>query len=197
MAEIHRADPGARKLAVGCIVAISILGATTLLLFEQHRDSLAAWLLKDHSPFNAKLTAVFLVLVVGLAPLLAVASWTLAFGARVIRGNRHPPVDTKVIRDTPVVRGAAARVRGRVYQVLAALVLLAAVSSFWVLWKLWVPLVTRVSLPALRVYEDHAHCSANKHLELTVASELAISLPHRGSAAAQARRWAAYTRSAR
>jgi len=138
MAEIHRADPEARKLVIGCIVAVSILGATTLLLFEQHRDFFAAWLLEDHSSSSAKVTMVFLFLLVGLAPLLVGASWLWAFGARVIRGNRHPPEDTRVIHDTPVVRGAAARVHGRVYQVLAALFFLAAVSGFWVLWKLWI-----------------------------------------------------------
>jgi len=78
---------------------------------------------------------VFLVLVVGL---LAGASWLWTFGARVIRGNRHPPEDTRIIHDTPVVRGDAARVRRRVYQALTALLFLAAVSGFWVLWKLWI-----------------------------------------------------------
>lgn len=81
---------------------------------------------------------MFLVLVVGLAPLLAGASWLWAFGARVIRGNRHPTEDTRVIHDTPVVLGTAARVRGRVYQAIAALFYLVAVSGFWVLWKLWI-----------------------------------------------------------
>ena len=81
---------------------------------------------------------VSLVLVVGLAPLLAGASWLWALGVRVIRGNRYPPEDTRVIHDTPVVRGAAARARGRVYQALAALFFLAAASGFWALWKLWI-----------------------------------------------------------
>jgi hypothetical protein len=65
------------------------------------------------------------------------AAWVWSLGVRVLRGNRHPPEGVKVIRDTPVSRGAAARLYGRLYQGLAALFVLAGLSILGLLWMVW------------------------------------------------------------
>jgi hypothetical protein len=77
------------------------------------------------------------LIVLCLLPLPIGAAWMWSFGARVVRGNRHPPEGTKLIRDTPVVRGAVARRHGRGYQALAGLFLFAFLSTLWALWQLW------------------------------------------------------------
>ena len=65
------------------------------------------------------------------------AAWVWNFGVRVLRGNRHPPEGVKVIRDTLVSRGAAARLYGRLYQALAALLVIAGLSVLALFWMVW------------------------------------------------------------
>jgi hypothetical protein len=104
-------------------------------LFDSYRESLLGWVVAD--PSRGKITALLLIFALCFVPALAAAAWMWSFGTRVVRGDRHPPEGTKLIHDTPVVRGAAARRHGRVYQALAGLFLLASLSMLWVLWQLW------------------------------------------------------------
>lgn len=137
MAEIHQADPRSRRLALMCVAVAAVLGSGALLLLESHRQSLLSWFQGSSSHVQASIIVAALVLL--LAPLFLMAAWVWNFGARVLRGNRHPPEGVKVIRDTPVSRGAAARLYGRLYRALAALLVLAGFSVlalFWMVWRL-------------------------------------------------------------
>lgn len=137
MAEIQQADPRSRRFALMCIAVAAVLGSGALVLLESHRQSLLSWFQGSSSHAQASIIVAALVLL--LAPLFLMAAWVWNFGVRVLRGNRHPPEGVKVIRDTPVSRGAAARLYGRLYQALAALLLLAGLSVlglFWIVWRL-------------------------------------------------------------
>ena len=135
MAEIQQADPRSRRLALMCVAVAAVLGSAALILLESHRQSLLSWF--QGSSSRAQVSIIVAALVLLLAPLFLMAAWVWNFGVRVLRGNRHPPEGVKVIRDTPVCRGAAARLYGRLYQALAALLVLAAFSVLWLSWMLW------------------------------------------------------------
>ncbi|MCI0666889.1 MAG: hypothetical protein L0Y43_02405 [Methylococcaceae bacterium] len=135
MEEIDRADPGARRTAFRFLVIATLLGAGALLAFEHYREALLAWFSAD--PSRARWNVIFLTLVLALSPLLIAAAWAWTFATRVVRGNRYPPEGAKLIRDTPVVRGAAARLRGRVHQALAGAFLFASLGILWILWQVW------------------------------------------------------------
>ena len=135
MAEVQQADPGTRRFTLVCLVAAAGLGTGALVLLDSYRQSLLSWFLA-HEP-NVQGTIIVTTLLVLLMPLLLMAGWVWRYGIRVLRGNRHPPQGVKVIRDTPVIHGADARLYGRLYQALAAVFVLAALSVLWFFWMLW------------------------------------------------------------
>ena len=55
----------------------------------------------------------FLSAVVLSAPLVAFAVYLWSLGAKVLRARQFPPPGYRVIRDTPVIGGQAAVLRGR------------------------------------------------------------------------------------
>ena len=135
MAEVQQADPRTRRFALLCLVLAAGLGTGALVLLDRYRQSLSSWFLGNER--NAQLTIIVLALLLLLVPLLLMAGWVWRYGIRVLRGNRHPPQGVKVIRDTPVVHGAGARLYGRLYQALAAGFVLVALSVLWLFWVLW------------------------------------------------------------
>jgi hypothetical protein len=135
MAQIQQADPGTRRFALVLLAATAVLGAGALALLDSYRQSLLSWFRAIES--QVQLIIIVAALLVLLVPLLVMAAWVWSYGDRVLRDNRHPPEGVKVIRDTPVSHGAAARLYGRLYQGVAALFVLAALSVLWVSWMLW------------------------------------------------------------
>jgi hypothetical protein len=81
--------------------------------------------------------AVGSALLVLCAPLLLLAAWMWTYGVRVLRANRHPPPGVRLVRDTAVSRGAAAGRYGRLYQVFAAVLVVATLIVVRLVWALW------------------------------------------------------------
>jgi hypothetical protein len=135
MAEVQQADRATRRLALISVVVAAGLGTGALILLDRHRHSLLSWFMANERHVQVGVIVVALALL--LVPLLLMAAWVWRYGVRVHRESRHPPEGVKLIRDTPVVRGAAARLYGRLCQALAALFVLAALSVVWVSWMLW------------------------------------------------------------
>ena len=135
MSQVQRADPETRRFALVGLVVAAGLGTAILVLLDRYRQSLLSWLLANEPHVQVGILVVALLVL--LVPLLLMAAWIWTFGFRVLRGNRHPPEGVKVIRDTPVIHGPAARLYGRLYQALAALLVLAAFSLLWASWMLW------------------------------------------------------------
>jgi len=70
---------------------------------------------------------------------VAVALWAWRLGARIVASGRFPPPGTRVVSNTPILTGEAAKRRGRALQwlgvtLLILLLLLAAVA--WQLMRL-------------------------------------------------------------
>jgi hypothetical protein len=120
MNEIQRADPVARRRAVLVVIIGPLVGGITIFAFERYRRPLEQWLLSDPDQLAQRLTPVTVfVAVVITAPLFALAAHLWVRGTSVCRYQRFPLQGERLLRDTPVVRGHAAAVRGRVLQLFA------------------------------------------------------------------------------
>jgi hypothetical protein len=140
MTEVRRADPAARRLTV-LLVIVGVLVATLLIVgFERYRTLLRDWLLSEPGELGYRVRLVFFLSAAVLsAPLVAFAVYLWSLGAKVLRARQFPPPGYRVIRDTPVIGGQAAVLRGRDLKVLAACLGVASVLLWLLLGRLaWV-----------------------------------------------------------
>ena len=61
-----------------------------------------------------------------VAPVLAASTYLFRYAAKAVAAERMPPPGFAVVRDTPIITGRTAVVRGRVVQAACAAILLAA-----------------------------------------------------------------------
>jgi hypothetical protein len=133
MSELQKADPRARRAAL-IVVAIGTLGgAGLILLFETYRTDVAAWIAADDRRIRLVIAALVLLTA---GPALAMAAYLWRLGHRTIESDRYPPPGLRVVRDTRVVIGPAARRVGRVVQVAASVLAGGGVLLAVSLWRL-------------------------------------------------------------
>jgi len=135
--EIQKADPAARRQAVLVIIIGAAVGALLIAGFEHFREPLLKWLSSEPAETlrRAKLAAYVSAFVLTV-PVIAFAIYLWLLGVKVLRAQRYPPPGLRVIRDTPVIGGRDAVIRGRVIQVLAVCLGVSAVLLCLSLW--WV-----------------------------------------------------------
>ena len=126
MDEIQRADPGAKRKAIWIVGMTALLGAGTLWVFEIYQDEFVAWLVDNLDYLAQNTLVVFFMAAVCAAPLIASAIILFLLGRRIVKGQRFPPPDYPVYRDTRVLKGSRAIRRGRIAQLLSLVILLAA-----------------------------------------------------------------------
>jgi len=132
--EIQAADPRSRRLAVTIVGCAAAAGALLIIVAQQFRPEFEAWLQQD---LRARFRLVIAALTIATTgPVLALAAYSWDLGRRIVRAGRFPPPALRLIRDTPVVTGEAARRRGRLIQWFAAALGLAAVFLAVFLWRL-------------------------------------------------------------
>ena len=102
------------------IVFATATGALLIAGFEHFRELFHEWLSSEpaETARRAEL-AVYVSAFILSAPVIAFAVFLWLLGARVLRAQQFPPPGFRVIRDTPVVGGRGATVRGHVIQILA------------------------------------------------------------------------------
>jgi len=117
MSEVIPADPAYRMRIVILVLLLVAVGAGAIVWLERTWASIDPGTV-DPDAVQEVLTIapVFLGL-----PLLILSLWLARFSFRVRREERFPPEGVKVIRDTQLVTGAAARLRARIGFVLAFL----------------------------------------------------------------------------
>lgn len=137
MAEVHRADPGARRLAL-TIVGIG-LAAGLLLLWGLETGSHAAarWLREDPAAMmaRARLLLIGLAIVMG-GPPIAAGVYLWRFGGRTVTAGRFPPPEARMVQDTLVLAGEPARSRGRLIRGAGAVLVLAGIGMLVLLLRL-------------------------------------------------------------
>ena len=132
--QIQKADPRARSKAAIVIAGGALLGATLILLGNKYRPAFEGWISQDAYP---RLRIAFAAVLAAFAgPMLAFAAYFWRAGSRVVRAGRFPVPGAAVVRDTVVLRGAAARRRGRMLQICAVALVLTAAVLCALLWRL-------------------------------------------------------------
>jgi hypothetical protein len=136
MTEIRRTDAAARRLALVVLALGAIAGLLLIVGIESYASPLRDWLFAEPRETARRVT----VLVFGIAailsmPLLAFAGWLWVLGSKVLHAREFPPPGTRVIRDTPVVHGQAAALRGRGIRLLAICLVAVSAALWWLLWR--------------------------------------------------------------
>lgn len=117
--DVVPADLRLRRIALWALLGAALLGvATTRWLLPALADALLRARLEGRItiPLACYLFLALILLVAGLV--IAFALYAIRFGKRVRDGALYPPVGTRVIRNTRVVRGPLAVLIGRVQVVL-------------------------------------------------------------------------------
>ncbi len=133
--EIVPADRRLRRLAVAAVVLLSIGGVAGILSLRSSMDQIDK-LKEDDLPAAAhRLQSVVAVVAwVGGLSFVGCALWLFQLGWRTNRAGRYPPPGMKVIKDTPVRTGSAARAIANLALVGA---LLAAAVGTLGMWRLY------------------------------------------------------------
>jgi hypothetical protein len=134
MGELQKADPRARRTALAIVAAGAAAGTVLLTMATALRPSFEAWVRED-VPSRLRLVMVTLSLL-AIVPPLWMSAYLWKLGGRAIRAERFPTADLRVVRDTPVLTGAAARRRGRWLQILAAALAGSVMLLGVLLWRL-------------------------------------------------------------
>ena len=137
MNEIQKADPAARRQVVLMIVFATATGALLIAGFEHFREPFQEWLSSEpaETARRAEL-AIYVSAFILSAPVIAFAIYFWLLGARVLRARQFPPPGFRVIRDTPVVGGRGAVIRGHVIQILAVCLGVSAALVWLFFWWL-------------------------------------------------------------
>ena len=137
MNEVQKADPAARRQAVLVIVFATATGALLIAGFEHFREPFREWLSSEpaETARRAKL-AVYVSAFILSAPVIAFAIYLWLLGARVLRAQQFPPPGFRVIRDTPVVGGGGAMIRGHAIQIFAVCLGVGAAVLWLFFWWL-------------------------------------------------------------
>jgi len=135
--EIVQPDPGARRSATLVAIWLALAGALCVLALSRSEAEFQAlmesWLpqLITH-PWLPALMALLLA-----SPVLYLALRLYRVGGRTLAAQRFPPPGLPVARPTPVVRGAAARRRGRWLEILSMLLVVAVGGMAITVWRVF------------------------------------------------------------
>lgn len=146
VSEVQKADPRARRTS-GILVAVAALvGVLVIWLARSYMSRVGEWVVEDPASTIERVRVVALVLSATLAvPTLALAVHLWRTGTGIVASERFPPPGITVTRDTAVIRGDAARRRGRTLQILGCLMAVAAAGLVGILWRLVFLLGARVA----------------------------------------------------
>jgi hypothetical protein len=134
MNEVRRADASlVRRVSLFAVVG-TVLGAGGIALFDRDRAALLAWVAADPQPRARLLLGA--VALAAVAPLLAFAVYVWRIGARILEAGQFPPPGLRVVRDTAIVTGQPAIMRGRLLRALAVTLAGGAVGLAVLLWRL-------------------------------------------------------------
>lgn len=114
--EVQPPDPQARRKAVRAVALGAVAGIVVIFAFESYRPELQRWLMEDPA---SRLTWALGGLALLTAPLFFIVGHIWITGRTIVEGRRFPPPGRPVLRETPIVTGAAAVQRGRLVQGLA------------------------------------------------------------------------------
>jgi len=134
VAEIQRADVATRRRALLAAAAIAVAGWAAFFVLQ---DWLAGLHIADpvetrHALEDAMIWGSW----AACLPVVSLAAWMWMYGGRIVRAGRYPAPDSRVVRDTPVLHGDAARLRGTLLRVLAVFLGLFSAGTLIAVYRL-------------------------------------------------------------
>ncbi|HKX99352.1 MAG TPA: hypothetical protein VJL86_06515 [Steroidobacteraceae bacterium] len=132
--EIQRADPATRRHVLAGVVAVA--AACTAGYFALQRWLAGLRGLDAAQVQQALERALVLASWAAMLPAVVVAAFLWRYGTRVCEAGRFPAPGARVIRDTPVLHGAPAQLRGTLLKVLAAFLALLATGTLIAAYRL-------------------------------------------------------------
>jgi hypothetical protein len=137
MSEYQPETPGARRRALVHLAIATAAALLALALLQAAQPAVLEWVRADPESVRTRARIVLGVLaVIVLAPVAGLAIYLWLLGTRVLREERFPPERLALIRDVRVVRGDAARTRGRALRTAAAVLLAMTGLMGLALWRL-------------------------------------------------------------
>ena len=134
MPEIQRADPIARRRVLAGVAAVIALCVAGYFVLQQWLASLGGL---DAARMQQSLERALIVASwAAMVPAVILAACLWRYGTRVCDADRFPAPGARVIRDTPVLRGRDAQLRGMVLRVLAAFLALLAGGTLIAAYRL-------------------------------------------------------------
>ncbi len=127
MPEIQPADPATRRRALIAAGAIAVAGWAAFFVLQEWLRGLGG--ADPVATRRALEDAMLWGSWAACLPVAVLATWLWLQGLRITRTGRYPAPGTKVIRDTPVQHGDAARLRGLALRVLAVFLGLLAAGT--------------------------------------------------------------------
>ncbi len=126
---IAPADPSLRRIALFAWGALAIVGAAGIwYLTDTLRDAQAMAVYDPRGAFIAIQHVVVPIVIAGVILTVTVALYCLVNAMRIIRAGRFPAPGARLVRATPIRRGAAAHRVGVALAALALLMLAASVA---------------------------------------------------------------------
>jgi hypothetical protein len=137
MTEIRKADPAARRQALLFVILGALVGSLLIVGYERYSMPFRDWLLSEPGDLSHRLRLGFFLAAAFLSvPLLVFAVYLWSLGVKALRAREFPPPGYRVIRDTPVIGGHAAVLRGRGLKIVALCLGVASVLLWLLLWRL-------------------------------------------------------------
>jgi hypothetical protein len=119
-------------LTAATAVVLGVLLAVALT----YQATFEAWLTDDPERFRDRVEIIIGGFALLAVPVLVASIYLWRFGHRVVETQRFPPPDTAVTRDTRILAGPPALLRGRILEGLAAITAIVSVGVPVVLWLL-------------------------------------------------------------
>jgi len=136
MPDIQPADPEARRKAIALLLVMCVLLLPLLWWLNANLASLESWIAQPEEAAEHAVLAIALLVASGVILLLVVAGYVNQLANSILSTERYPPPDIKVIKDTQIRRGKAARRIGKLLKGYVVVVLLLMAALIIVGWQI-------------------------------------------------------------
>ena len=118
-------------------VAGAVVSAGLIIGFRIFSPLIIRWILKDQSKMLWRAKTLFALSAAFISiPLMGFAVYFWKLGGVITLYERFPPPNTSVIKDTRIIRGDAARKRGKAVRLLSVLLIIIAIELLLSFWRL-------------------------------------------------------------
>lgn len=117
MAEIHYADPTLRRKLAWGIALLLIATLFSQRLFVRFTD----WVAEDPKQIEERVNYLIGAIAIAFSPLFLFGYFTWKTGSVIVAAKRFPSPKMKVIFDTVILKGQKAVLRGRLMQLVGAI----------------------------------------------------------------------------